>query len=280
MPRVVKNREDEWVSLMGEICRADIEGLAPRGQIEKLSITNAPLLTAEVAQALTVLTGVSWLWLWCEVSRSAMKSVISVAGLRTLDVLSLDGPGRLPSFASAKALEVVRCNHCLTAADLLAIAKGDALREIGAQGADLSAHVLDQVLNLPHLESLDLEGTKFTDEMAKQVSRSKRLLSLDVGATRLTRKGLSHICRMEQLRSLDLWATRLDQRDIDLLRGLPNLEYVSVGGVSDQMTFDPKKLLPQLAAIPSLRRIWLDGVAVDADQVVELQKRYSYVRVT
>jgi hypothetical protein len=274
------NREDEWVSLKGKVVRADIEALAPRGRIDKLSITDAPLLTAGAAQALTLLTGVSWLWLWCDVARSAMKSVISVAGLKTLDVLCLKGRSRLPSFAGAKDLEIVRCNHYMTAGDLQAIAKCDSLREIGAQGAHLSAHVLSQLLNLPHLQSLDMEGTKFTDEMAKQVSRSKRLLSLDVGATRLSRKGLAHICRMEQLRSLDIWATRLEQRDIDLLRALPNLEYVSVGGYSHLMTFDPGKLLPQLAAIPSLRRVWLDGVAVDADQLAELEGRYSYVRVT
>ena len=279
--RLAKTKvSEEWVSLKGEILQKDIKALASRGTITKLSLTDAPLLTVKEAQAFAFLPPVHWLWLWREVARSAMKDVISIPELRTLDMMNLAGRGKLASFANAERLEVFRCNHCLTAADLLAVAEGPSLREIGAQGAEISATVLDRLLAVPKLDSLDLEATEFTDEMARQVSQSTRLLSLDLGATRITKKGLAHICRMGQLRSLDLWETQLDQKDVELLKALPNLEYVSVGTFSGKEKFDAKVLLRQLAEMPSLRRIWLDGVRVDEWQREELEKRYAYVRIT
>jgi hypothetical protein len=271
-------QKNDWVMLEGQLRPVDVSALAARASIEKLSITKAPLLTANVAQSLTFLPHVSWLWLWCDVARPAMKYVIAVSGLKTLDILSLKGPGRMPSFASAKSLKTFRCNHYLTAPDLLAIAEGESLVEIGVQGSAISPSILDRLLDLPRLESLDLEGTRFDDDMARQLSRSKRLLSVDLGATRLSRKGLSYICRMAQLRALDLWATRIDQQDLDLLRALPKLEYLSIGSTDGHVDFIADRLLRQLTGIKSLKRVWLDGIALNDHQRAALERRYDDVR--
>ena len=274
------NTRDGWVKLKGPIRPADIRALRGRGHIEKLSIIDSPLLTARVAQGFTALTSVSQLWLWCDVTRTAMRTVLAIPALKVLDVLCITAPGKLGGFAAATSLETFRGNHYLSEADILEVTTCQSLREIGAQNASISPCVIDALLSLPQLESLDLEGTVFDDAMAKQISTSTRLASLDLGATRLTRLGLSHLCQMKQLRSLDLWATSIEENDIDLLAQLPGLEYLSIGDTEGSERFDAETLLPRLAAIRSLQRIWLDGVAINPQQLAQLESRFSYVRVT
>lgn len=273
--------KDDWTKLEGRISAGDIRRLGSRGAIEKLSLTKMPTLTAKVAQGLSSLQSVDQLWLWCDVTRTAMRHVIAVPGLRTLDILNIVKPGRLESFSAASNLEVFRGNHYLTEEDLLQITTCKSLRELGAQGAEVSLRAIRQILELPKLESLDLEGSEFNDEMAEQISTSTLLTSLDIGATRITRAGLKHLCKMRQLRSLDLWAiASIQESDLDLLTELPNLEYVSVGEYSEVASFNAETLLPRLNAVSSLKRIWLDGVRLDPPHRESLEARYEAVRIT
>lgn len=239
-----------------------------------------PTLTAKAAQGLASLQSVDQLWLWCDVTRTAMRHVITLPGLRILDVLNIVKPGRLEAFKAASHLEIFRGNLSLTEEDLLQICTCKSLRELGVQGVGLSSRAIDAILALPKLEALDLEGSEFDDAMAEQISASTLLTSLDVGATRITRSGLDHLCRMRQLRSLDLWATFIQERDLDLLADLPNLEYVSVGEYADGASFNPETLLPRLNAIASLKRVWLDGVKLDPSCKASLEARYESVRIT
>src|SRR5688572_28010864 len=108
------NASDDWVKLSGPVTGTDIRALRGRGPIEKLSLTDSPLLTARTAQAFLTLPSVSWLWLWCDVTRAAMRSVVTTRGLRVLDVLNITAPGKLEGFALANSLETFRGNHYLT----------------------------------------------------------------------------------------------------------------------------------------------------------------------
>lgn len=273
--------EDDWAKFEGRISTADIRRLRTKGAIEKLSLTKMPTLTARVAQALSYLQSVDQLWLWCDVTRTAMRHVIAVPGLRILDVLNIVRPGRLESFSDASNLEVFRGNHCLTEEDIVQVAKCKSLRELGVQGAGLSSRAIEAILELPKLQSLDLEGSEFDDAMAERISASTLMTSLDVGATRITGAGLKHLCKMTQLRSFDLWATTsIHENDLDLLAELPNLEYVSVGECSDVASFKAETLLPRLSAVSSLKRLWLDGIELDASQRASLEGRYESVRIT
>lgn len=272
--------KDDWIKLEGSVSAADIRRLGGNGSIGKLSLTNMPTLTAKVAQGLASLQSVDQLWLWCDVTRTAMRHVIALPGLRILDVLNIVKPGRLEPFEAASNLEIFRSNLYLTEEDLLQVSTCKSLRELGAQGVELSSRAIDAILELPKLESLDLEGSEFNDAMAEQISASTLLTSLDIGATRITRSGLNHLCKMRQLRSLDLWATSIQESDLDLLAGLPNLEYLSVGEYSDGASFNAETLLPRLNALPSLKRIWLDGVKLDPSQKASLEARYELVRIT
>ena len=116
--------------------------------------------------------------------------------------------------------------------------------------------------------------------MAKELAKSSKITQLDVGATRLGPSGLQEICKMTQLRELDIWALDLDEHDLDCLEALPNLEYLSVGGYDSQERLKSKNVLAQLAKLPSLRRVWLDGIPVSESEANELRARYENAQIT
>lgn len=262
-----------WYSIHGPVDQPKLQGLIDLGHIDKLSITEAPPLTVTTARLLLQLQSVAQLWLWCDVSRIALRHVIQVTGLEVLDVLAVKAPGSLSGFEYAANLRTFRANHYLTEEDLLAIAKCAPLQELGIQGAKLTRTALRALLELPHLESLDLEGTPFTDTMARLVAKSSTIHTLHLGATNLTRTGLAHLLSMHQLRSLDLWATRLSETDLELLQELPHLEYLSVGGYTGSTSLDPERMVSLMLRLPSLKRVWLDGVDVSPEQVARLEQR-------
>lgn len=271
-------QRDDWVDLKGPFTLEDVRQLKRFGDINKLAVFDQPLLTTAVARGFSELKSVRWFWLWCDVKRAAMRYIISIPGLQELDVQHIKAPGKLTGFTET-SLATFRCNWSLDEHDLIEIASCKSLKNLGAQSSQLTLRAFKALLKLSHLQSLDIEATKFNDTMAALVSASPTIESLDIGATRITRKGLKHLCRMKQLRSLDLWACDITETDIDLLADLPNLEYLSIGEVGEKKTFNAATLIPRLYAIPSLKRIWLDGVRVSAEQKGELEKRYQYARV-
>jgi len=135
------------------------------------------------------------------------------------------------------------------------------------------------LLSVPRLRSLDLEGTRFDDTMAERLGDAPALEWLEIGATRVTCAGLAQISRIERLRGLDLWATPLREDDYELLRRFPALEYVSLGGYDDA-PLDGKTIVPLLLALPAMKRVWLDGVTLDRDQIETLEARFESVRIT
>jgi hypothetical protein len=141
------SRDDGWVALEGVATPADIRRLRGTGHIDKLSVTKSVRLTARIAEAFSSIESVDWLWLWCDVTRTAMRHVVSISGLRVLDVLNITKPGRLEGFSSAVGLETFHGNHFLTEPDLLEVAACKSLREVGAQGAALSVQAVYLVEN-------------------------------------------------------------------------------------------------------------------------------------
>ncbi|MDM5179899.1 hypothetical protein PO883_22155 [Massilia sp. DJPM01] len=275
-----RTTEANCVNIEGSCRSADLRRFAASGPVGKLSLTKMPLLTERIARGFRSFQSVDQLWLWCDITRTAMRHVVSIPGLRVLDVLRMVKPGRLEGFSAASALEEFRANHSLSADDIMEVCRCPSLRELGAQGAELSAQAISALLQLPKLASLDLEGSRFDDAMAAQLSASTSITSLSIAATDISSVGLAHLCRMKQLRQLDLWATSIPESDLVLLAGLPELEYVSVGGYDHLPSMQAASLLPLLSAIPSLKQLWLDGVDLTPSQRDQLAARYEYLRIT
>lgn len=268
-----------WYSLEHDVDPEVIRQLEQLVPIEKLSLTKIPLITVELAKRLSGLR-VEHLWLWCDVTRRAMRHVVQLPGLRELDVLCMRGPGELANFRKARDLEIFRANHYMTEEDLFQVTQCESLRELGAQNVELSLASISAILSLPSLTSLDLEATRFDDRMAKRTSRSKTIKNLHVGATRITRTGLEHLVRMEQLSSLDLWATALNELDLRLLLNLPNLEYLSLGNYDGLPPLNSDEVTRLILECPSLRRVWLDGIQLQTTQKEALEARLDSLRVT
>lgn len=273
--------EDGGHEVRGALTGDVIEALAGLPAIERLSLRDGPRITRSIArQWQAKLPPTRWLWLWCDVSRIAMRHVLAIPGLETLDVLRLCAPGKLSGFEQAVSLHTLRANCRLESEDLLAIARCTSLRELGLQSAALDKRSLDALLSLPDLRALDLEGTAFTDSMARRASRSTTLESLDLGATRITRSGLESLVRMPALKRLDLWATDLSIDDLALLKEAPALEYVSVGDYMHQPITDGDRLVEILLSMPALKSAWLDGVALSPEQERVLKSGIPQLRVS
>jgi hypothetical protein len=268
-----------WYSLERDIDVASVEQLKQVDSIEKLSVTRLPLVTVKLAHRISDLR-VQHLWLWSDVTRRAMKEIIQIPGLRVLDVLCIKGPGKLDHFRKATTLETFRANHYMTEADLLEVTRSSRLVELGAQGAELSNKSMAAILALPCLTSLDLESTRFNDSMAKKVSRSQTIESLDIGATHITGAGLGHLAQMKQLKSLDLWATDVTESDLQPLLDMPNLEYLSLGNYDGHPQLDAEKVCRFILDLPSLKRLWLDGIRLNAAQKNALETKLESLRVT
>lgn len=268
----------DWVMVKGPFAAAELRALKQHGPIDRLSITRQPLVTAAVARGLEDVVSVDRLWLWCGITRTAMRHVVAIPGLRVLDVFGLKSPGRLAGFADNTSLQVFRGNLCLSGADLVEVAACPSLTELGAQGGDLTASAFDALLGMIHLETLDLEGTRFDDTMAARLYARASLRRLYVGNTPLTREGLEHIARFRQLRALDIWATAITEPDIDVLAGMPHLEYLSLGSAGaggGRPAFNAQTLLPRLQAIPSLKHVFLDGVPVTDGQRAGYEEHFQ-----
>jgi hypothetical protein len=67
----MQTRTDDigWTKLLGHLGVADLRALAPLGHINKLSITELPLLTIPLSRGFASLKSVGHLWLWCQVTR-------------------------------------------------------------------------------------------------------------------------------------------------------------------------------------------------------------------
>lgn len=271
--------QDGWYHLANDLscdAIAEIGGVA--GPVNLKMISKVPPTTKLVKRLASL--KVDQLWLWCDVNRHCMKYLVELPELRALDILSLAGSGGMANLSKAHHLAEFRANSSMTEGDLLQLAQCGGLREIGAQNAALSKRAMSALLAMPHIETLDLEATPFDDRMARWTSRSTSITALELGGTRITDLGLEHLVRMQQLRSLDLWATNVSETALTLLTGLPNLEYVSLGGYDWRPSLDPEAVTTLLLTLPNLKRAWLDGVALESSQRQALESKLDYLRLT
>ena len=273
--------EDACHEIVGPLTDDVLEILADLPAIERLSIREIPRMTSGIAKRLLAhLPPTKCIWLWCDVSRIALRHLLATPGLETLDVFRLCSPGKLSGFEHATKLHTLRANCWLDADDVHAISRCTSLRSIGLQYARIDRRALDALLAIPGLRELDLEGAAFNDAMARRVSHSTTLESLDLGATRITREGLEHLMRMPNLKALDLWATDLSVNDLALLKEAPALEYVSIGDHGHTPITDGERVIEILQAIPGLRKAWLDGVALSPEQEHRLHASIPEVRIS
>jgi hypothetical protein len=269
--------DDGWCSVT-HLDSETVAELRSMGHIEKLSLKNISIVTVKHARQLASLQSVGEIWTR-GVTRPAMRHLVGLPGLRELNVLSLETPGRIAGFDKAKSLEVLRASDYLTEREVLNICQCKSIKVLGIQRAQLTLETIEALLSLPALERLDIEDTRFDDKMARLLARSGTIIGLDLGATDITRIGLGHLVSMRRLTALDLWATALTEDDLELLRQLPALEYLSLGNYDHLPSLDPQRVMALLMALPNLKTVWLDGVAVGEENKKMLEQKIELVRI-
>ncbi len=266
------------ISIKGPYTAKDLKALSHYNHIDSLACTEQELVTANIAKGFASLQAVKKLWIWSSVTRTAMREIITIPKLGTLDVLEIKGPGSLMNFEVATDLKVFRCNLYMSEQDLMEISKIPNLVELGAQSAEITIDSLKALLAMPHLQSLDLEGSAFDDEMAAIIAQSKQLDTLEIGSTQITIKGLQYISTMKQLKSLDIWAVKINESELQCLTQLRKLEYLSLGGYEDQCNLTYQGIEPILNQLPQLKRLWLEGIYLTEDEKNHLNNKYEYFR--
>lgn len=276
------NSSDKWVELQVPITIESLNELEKLGHIKKLSVRHNPLLTAKIAKGFKAIISAGQIWLWCEVTRAALSNVVTVPNLKMLDVLSIKSAGKLRNFSLATSLEHFYCadTDSLRIDDFVEISSCKSLKEIYVPNSTLTPKIIKHFLHLPNFQVFDIEASNLDDEMASLISSSKTIEKLDLGATSISRCGLKKICEMKQLISLDIWSTNIRQNDLDLLKNLPKLEYLSVGQGYEDNYFDSKSLINKLRNIKSLKRIWFDGVYFNSDEKKLLSQKYDKVQIS
>lgn len=247
---------------------------------DEFDIRGQDLFTVRDAKKVELIRSVFELTIWCDVTRAAVRSLVSRPNLRQLVLFGLKPSGQLTQFERAEDLTYFSCFYDLNGNDLLEVAKLPKLQKLGAQYARITEEALSALLDKPLLTDIDFECSNFDDYFAEMIAQSKTVLTLELGDTKITKVGLEKICSMKQLRGLDIWSNDIGEPEIDLLAGLPNLEYLSIGGHCEQTTFTAKSTLPKLNKLPSLKRVWLDGFRVTRDEWEDLNQRYDDVQVT
>lgn len=281
----VQNSKPTPISIKLPISVRQLRALTCDKQTDDLQVSEASLNSAsslfhvKLAQKVSTWTSIKKIGIWCTATRAAVRQLLTLQDLEDLYVTSLNRHGTLTGMPISASLHTLRAGR-LSSADLRSIAKLPNLKVLSAQNADLSDEALESLICMSHLADLDLEATNLDDEMAATLATSKTLTSLCIGNTNVGPEGLQHICKMTQLRELDMWALDIQASDLDMLTALPNLEYLSVGGHDEQTVLTAQAVLPKVAQLPSLKRLWLDGIPLSETETAELTERYDHVQVT
>ena len=277
----ISREDDGWIEISGPISTAHKLRQAIPSDCKALSISKQPFLSGKQLACLKEFTNIRELRLWCDVGRSAVHHLLKLPNLEIVDILNIRSPGRrMSGFSDASSLKVFRCGHCLTVSDMFALAESPSIQELGAQSAALSLDAVEAIVAMPALVSLDLEGSELDDAMASAISMSTKITSLHIGATEVTAAGLSQICEMKQLKYLDAWNISISERDLELLLKLSNMEYLSIGVGYRQDSLTAAGVMPVLDKMPSLKRLWLDGIEFKEVEKQYLKEKYEHVSIT
>ena len=276
---MTKDDKQNDLSVSGRLTPRKMRAMIPDNEIKTLTVSSDTFFHQKLADELAQWPGIEEVMLWGTVSKAALRRLLSLAEIHEIYVMELQKHGNLHDIDPSSSLQIFR-GGWLSARDLRALAQLQNLKTLSAQNSFVNQQTIEMVVNSSTLTNLDLEASNLDDDMAKELAKSSRIVQLDVGATRLGPSGLQEICKMRQLRELDIWALDLDEHDLDCLEELSNLEYLSVGGYDDQERLTSKNVLPRLAKLPSLRRVWLDGITITESEAVELRARYENAQIT
>jgi Leucine-rich repeat (LRR) protein len=128
----------------------------------------------------------------------------------------------------------------LTATDIGHLAAWEQLQSLDLRGTRVDSGIFDRLIPLTSLEFLDLSSTEVDDEGFEELAALGKLTTLRCGANRLSGLALTVLKVVPALRHLDvggyqrvdsgLWGLPLTEQNLERLGGLSQLESLSLRG--------------------------------------------------
>ena len=261
-------------NLRNKISVKDILRLKPLGHIHKLGLRMATRFDPLLAKAFTQLDAVDRLHLHGDISRHAMRPIVSIPNLQSLDIRQFVGHGRLPSFQRCKTLTEFRA-QCISEPDLLRVLHCQTLRYLGIHCGRLSHASISAIARLPHIQSVYLPRIALDDRMIAQLTAISTLTHLHLTTSHFSRDWIAAIAQMTQLHSLGLDADQIEIADLAPLAALPHLADLTLSIRAEKQTIDSARLIELLETLPTLKTVWFDGMTFSAEQIAWLESRYE-----
>jgi len=277
-----KTIQNDWTEIETPITPNSLKKLSKCNHINKLYAKQDLLLTADIAKKFGTVKSIEELWLWCDVTKAALRYILAIPKLKRLHIFCIKSLGKTDVYSKSMVLETFYCafSDKLSLGDYKELLSCKTLKNISLMNSDLNIEIINLFLKASHIKSIELEDSNFNDRMAICISKSKSIEKIELGGTLISRIGLEHICNMNQLQSLDIWNTKIQENDLNLLTKLQNLEYLSLGQGYDDNVFGSKSVINSIEPIKSLKRLWLDGIKFDSSEISYLKKRYEKVQIS
>jgi Leucine-rich repeat (LRR) protein len=192
---------------------------------------------------------------YCRVGDEGLKSI---AGMKKLKELNLYGTkvtdAGLPSLAGLSNLQKLRLRETGLRGEqnLDAFATLTNLRELDVSESPVQDSIIDGLIKLPKLESLNLWNTQFTDAGAKRLSELKSLRELNLdNLWNISDVALEAAGQLPELRFLHVGGTSITDEGLVHLKGLQNLETIHL----TKTVLSPEAVDGLKAALPNLKRV-------------------------
>lgn len=135
--------------------------------------------------------------------------------------------------------------------------------------ADVDDVMAAQIARCQSLQSLVLLRAAITDDGLKQIASLKGLRRLNLRSDYVTDAGTAHLKRLSGLRQLELGPCRVSDETLKHIAEIETLERLDLHGSGNRRghlgeSYTVEGLL-QLKALPHLRTLWLNSVALSGD---------------
>jgi Leucine-rich repeat (LRR) protein len=194
-----------------------------------------------------------------------------LGGLSALEELSFTGGealseadlAGLESLSRLKVLSIMSSH--LTDQSLASISKLERLEQLNLAGTRASRNGLNQLSGLKSLRGLDVQmwaevrPTNVTDELALDLSKLQGLKRLRLSGLALQEADAAFLANLRHLEGVTIDASSLPGTSLRYLRGLSELEYLSVRGLSRPTGGD----LAPLAGLANVKTLILGGEIAD-----------------
>lgn len=280
--KVVK-KDDGIIVVYGPITHSNqlVRGIP--ADCEILSINDQGFFSGKLAAKLLEFKNLKEVWLRCDVGRSAIQHFLGMPNLEKLGIDSVRTPGRrMRGFSNARKLKEFRCSFSdnITRSELLSITQSDSIEALGIRGASIDPATIESIVSMPSLKELNLGDTNLNDELALILSKASKLTNLSIAGTEIGSAGFNSICKMKQLTDLDAWSVRISDSDLQMLASLENLKFLSIGEQDEVGVFSGENVIRNISNIPSVCRLWLDGINFNEMQKQELRKKFDDVVIS